>query len=71
MSLLIGELTFGAGTERDDRVKAAVLIGSVVSAALAGAVLRRRNVAHRRLAEREALDRDGDGVPDVYQAGEA
>lgn len=68
VSLLIGELAFGSDTERDDAVKTAVLTGSVISAVLAAAVLRRRNVVHRRLAEREAIDRDGDGVPDVYQA---
>ena len=32
VSLLIGDLAFGAGSTADDRVKAAVLLGSVISA---------------------------------------
>ncbi|MGC4772795.1 Na+/H+ antiporter NhaA [Micromonospora sp. DT44] len=67
VSLLIGDLAFGAGSTADERVKAAVLTGSVISAALAAAVLARRNAAYRRVAEKERLDADGDGVPDVYQ----
>ncbi|SBT42457.1 Na+/H+ antiporter NhaA [Micromonospora narathiwatensis] len=67
VSLLIGELAFGAGSPEDDRVKAAVLLGSMVSAALASGVLLRRNRVYRRITERESRDSDGDGVPDVYQ----
>ncbi|MGC4813750.1 Na+/H+ antiporter NhaA [Micromonospora sp. DT228] len=67
VSLLIGDLAFGTGGTADDRVKVAVLLGSVVSAGLATMVLRRRNAAYRRVARRERLDADGDGVPDVYQ----
>ncbi|WP_433124019.1 Na+/H+ antiporter NhaA [Micromonospora sp. CA-240977] len=67
VSLLIGDLAFGAGSTADDRVKVAVLLGSVVSAGLAATVLRRRNAVYRRVAQRERLDADGDGVPDVYQ----
>ncbi|MEU1589861.1 Na+/H+ antiporter NhaA [Micromonospora sp. NPDC005710] len=71
VSLLIGDLAFGAGSIADDRVKAAVLLGSLISAGLAATVLARRNVAYRRVAERERLDADGDGVPDVYQHPDA
>ncbi|MEU4473371.1 Na+/H+ antiporter NhaA [Micromonospora sp. NPDC023888] len=67
VSLLIGDLAFGTGSTADDRVKVAVLLGSVLSAGLAATVLRRRNAAYRRVAQRERLDADGDGVPDVYQ----
>ncbi|RLP87778.1 MULTISPECIES: Na+/H+ antiporter NhaA [unclassified Micromonospora] len=67
VSLLIGDLAFGAGSTADDRVKTAVLTGSVISAGLAATVLVRRNGVYRRVAERERLDADGDGVPDVYQ----
>ncbi|MFG1866447.1 Na+/H+ antiporter NhaA [Micromonospora arborensis] len=67
VSLLIGDLAFGTGSTADDRVKVAVLLGSVLSAGLAAAVLVRRNTAYRQVAERERLDADGDGVPDVYQ----
>ncbi|RAN98213.1 Na(+)/H(+) antiporter NhaA [Micromonospora noduli] len=71
VSLLIGDLAFGAGSTADDRVKAAVLLGSVISAGLAATVLSRRNTTYRRVAEKERLDADGDGVPDVYQHPDA
>ena len=50
VSLLIGELAFGAGTERDDHVKVAVLLGSLLAAVLAAVILRLRNTVYKRLA---------------------
>ena len=67
VSLLVGELAFGAGSERDDHVKVAVLLGSLTSALLASAVLVTRNRVYRRLHEEESRDDDHDGIPDVYQ----
>jgi NhaA family Na+:H+ antiporter len=67
VSLLVGELAFGAGTEQDEHVKLGVLVGSLVSALLASIVLRRRNRTYRRLAVLESTDADGDGVPDAFQ----
>jgi Na+:H+ antiporter, NhaA family len=67
VSLLIGELAFGAGSERDEHVKVGVLLGTVLAALLATVVLRLRNRRYRRIAEAEQLDTDADGVPDVYQ----
>ena len=67
VSLLIGELAFGAGSVRDDHVKVGVLTGSLLSALLAAGVLRLRNRTYRRLYEQESLDTDADGVPDVYE----
>jgi NhaA family Na+:H+ antiporter len=46
VSLLIGELAFGAGSERDDHVKVAVLLGSLLAAGLAALLLRPRNRAY-------------------------
>ncbi|CUR60594.1 Na(+)/H(+) antiporter nhaA 2 [metagenome] len=66
VSLLIGELAFGDGTARDDHVKVGVLVGSLVAVVLAGTLLRTRNRVYRRIEERETLDADGDGIPDVY-----
>ncbi|MCW2501439.1 MAG: Na+/H+ antiporter NhaA [Frankiales bacterium] len=46
VSLLIGELAFGAGSERDGHVKVAVLLGSLLAAGLAALLLRPRNRAY-------------------------
>ena len=67
VSLLIGELAFGAGSERDEHVKIGVLLGSLVSALLATVVLRLRNRHYRRICAEEQVDADADGIPDVYQ----
>ncbi len=67
VSLLIGELAFGGGSERDDHVKVGVLVGSLAATALATVVLRLRNRTYRRICELEERDIDADGVPDVYQ----
>lgn len=67
VSLLIGELAFGVGSERDDHVKVAVLTGSLLSAVLASLVLRSRNRVYRRLCAVEERDSDADGTPDVYE----
>jgi NhaA family Na+:H+ antiporter len=66
VSLLIGELAFGPESARDDHVKVGVLAGSVLSAFLAGVLLRLRNRTYRRLCADEERDDDADGVPDVY-----
>jgi NhaA family Na+:H+ antiporter len=68
VSLLIGELAFGTGSERDDHVKVGVLVGSLLAAVLAGVLLRGRNRVYRRICQAEARDADGDGVPDVFAA---
>nr|WP_157509034.1 Na+/H+ antiporter NhaA [Luteipulveratus halotolerans] len=67
VSLLIGELAFGAGSAADDHVKLGVLLGSLCAALLAAVVLRRRNRVYRRIEEYETRDADGDGVPDCYE----
>jgi NhaA family Na+:H+ antiporter len=68
VSLLIGELAFGAGSPREDHVKVAVLAGSLVAALLAAVVLRLRNRVYRRIHAAESVDADRDGIPDVYES---
>ncbi|KAA0100978.1 Na+/H+ antiporter NhaA [Mycolicibacterium sp. P1-18] len=68
VSLLIGELAFGYGTVTGSDVKVGVLVGSLVAGALAAVVLVSRNAAYRRIHERETVDADEDGVPDVYES---
>ncbi|MBM0257345.1 Na+/H+ antiporter NhaA [Micromonospora sp. 4G55] len=67
VSLLIGELAFGLGSERDGHVKVAVLAGSLLAALLATVILRARTRLYRRVHELETVDRDRDGIPDVYE----
>ncbi len=67
VSLLIGELAFGQGSDRDDHVKVGVLVGSLTAALLAAVVLRGRNRVYRRICELEERDDDADGVPDVFE----
>jgi NhaA family Na+:H+ antiporter len=70
VSLLIGELAFGPESAKDDHVKVAVLVGSLLAVLLATVVLRARNRVYRRVCEIEERDSDLDGIPDVYQQGD-
>jgi NhaA family Na+:H+ antiporter len=65
VSLLIGELAFGPGSERDEHVKVGVLAGSLVAAALATIVLRIRNRTYRRLHEAETVEDNDDRITDA------
>ncbi|PRB39707.1 Na+/H+ antiporter NhaA [Arthrobacter sp. MYb23] len=66
VSLLIGELSFGAGSAHNDHAKVAILAGSLISALLAAVVLKARNRRYRQIQADEERDDDGDGVPDVF-----
>lgn len=66
VSLLIGELAYGADSELDDHVKVGVLTGSFIAAMIAAAILRARNRTYRRIHEAEEVDTDNDGTPDRY-----
>ncbi|HET7133570.1 MAG TPA: sodium:proton antiporter, partial [Gammaproteobacteria bacterium] len=48
VSLLIGELAFGAGSVRDEHAKVGVLVGTVAGALLAAVVLGASYVPARR-----------------------
>jgi NhaA family Na+:H+ antiporter len=71
VSLLIGELAFGPGSHQDGNVKVGILLGSVLSALLASAVLRVRNRHYREMRAQEERDVDADGIPDADQAGKS
>ncbi len=66
VSLLIGDLAYGLGSDRDDHVKVGVLLGSLIAAVVAAVILVSRNKAYRLIEQQDAMDADGDGVPDVY-----
>jgi NhaA family Na+:H+ antiporter len=67
VSLLIGELAFGAGSQRDTHAKIGVLLGSLLSALLATLVLRIRHHHYRQLCAEEERDTNADGIPDAYE----
>jgi NhaA family Na+:H+ antiporter len=48
-------------------VNVAVLLGSLIAAALATVVLRARHHVYRRIRESEQVDRDHDDIPDIYR----
>ena len=49
VSLLVGELSFGTGSESDDHVKVGVPAGSLIAALIGGTMLAVRNRHYRRL----------------------
>ncbi|WP_307866414.1 Na+/H+ antiporter NhaA [Leucobacter chromiisoli] len=67
VSLLVAELSFAAGSPEHAYAKVAVLTASVLAALGAALLLGARNRRYRRIRERDAVDADGDGIPDVFQ----
>jgi Na+:H+ antiporter, NhaA family len=66
VSLLIGELAFGPGSERDEFAKVGVLVGSLAAGCLAAMVLRARNRVYRHKCEVEESDPEHRAfVPDL------
>lgn len=66
VSLLISELSFGQGSALDDVGKVGILLGSLIAALLAVALLGTRNRQYKRQLADEKVDADGDGIPDVF-----
>ncbi|WP_433300338.1 Na+/H+ antiporter NhaA [Actinoplanes sp. CA-030573] len=54
VSMLIGELAFGAGSERDQHAKLGVLLGSLLAALLGAGLLRVRDKHYRRVLESDS-----------------
>ncbi|MBG6217320.1 NhaA family Na+:H+ antiporter [Arthrobacter sp. CAN_A6] len=67
VSLLVNDLSFGAGTEHQDNAKVAILTASVTSALLATVILRIRNKYYARINDADTIDTDSDGVPDAFE----
>ncbi|MFI8632845.1 Na+/H+ antiporter NhaA [Microbacterium sp. NPDC077663] len=67
VSLLIAELSFPAGSTEGDDAKIAIMIASIVAAAVASVILVARNRRYRQIAAAEQIDEDADGTPDIYQ----
>jgi NhaA family Na+:H+ antiporter len=65
VSLLIGELAYGANSPRNDHVKVGVLTGSLLAAIIAAKILHARNRTYRLIYQAQERDGDQDGDPDV------
>lgn len=71
VALLISELAYETDPATLESAKVAVLVASVAAALLATGALRARNRHYAAVYESEQADSDGDGIPDVYQSGDA
>lgn len=67
VSLLVAELSFETGSEHTADAKIAILVGSVTAAVLGSIILSRRNKHYKELAQKETVDADADGIPDVFR----
>ncbi|MEO9249229.1 Na+/H+ antiporter NhaA [Citricoccus nitrophenolicus] len=67
VSLLVAELSFGAGDPATEHAKVAIMASSITAAVLASVILTARNRQYRKIQAAESVDADGDGIPDVYQ----
>lgn len=67
VSLLVTELSFPATDPHHDHAKVAILSASGLAAVIASLLLASRNHRYRKIAQADAIDEDGDGIPDVYQ----
>ena len=61
VALLIGELAF-TNPAAAEHIKAAVLVGSLLAAAIAAVATKRRNTIYRSLWEAENRDEDAAGM---------
>lgn len=67
VALLIGDLSFGVGSEERDFAKVGILLASGLATLLASLILVARNRHYLNVWRREQIDDDRDGIPDVYQ----
>lgn len=66
VSLLIAELSFGVESIYNDHAKIAILTASVLAALLGALILGSRNRYYKKIAEKESVDANADGIPDVF-----
>lgn len=66
VSLLVAELSFDPTNAMNEYAKVGVLSASLLAAVLGAALLMPRNRYYRMIAEREQMDENHDGTPDVF-----
>ncbi|MFB0835251.1 Na+/H+ antiporter NhaA [Arthrobacter halodurans] len=67
VSLLVSELSFGLESPHYEHAKVAILAGSLLAAFLGALWLKPRDRRYREIAEREKIDANRDGVPDLFE----
>ncbi|MGJ9401661.1 Na+/H+ antiporter NhaA [Arthrobacter sp. KK5.5] len=67
VSLLVSELSFGLESPHYEHAKVAILVGSLLAAVLGSLWLRPRDKRYRDIAQRERVDANKDGVPDLFE----
>ncbi|MEX3631694.1 Na+/H+ antiporter NhaA [Rothia sp. LK2492] len=66
VSMLVAELSFAAGGAHTEDAKIGIMIGSVTAAICGAVILSMRNKHYKLIAQKEALDENQDGIPDVF-----
>lgn len=66
VSLLIGELSFASDSLFQDDAKIGVLTASVLATIVGACILAPRNKRYKQIHEKETLDENADGIPDVF-----
>ena len=66
VSMLVAELSFAAGEAHTEDAKIGIMIGSVTAAICGAIILSIRNKHYKLIAQKEALDQNQDGIPDVF-----
>jgi len=67
VSLLVAELSFPHGSPHTEDAKIAILFGSILAAIIGSLILSRRNKHYRALADKESVDANDNGIPDVFE----
>lgn len=66
VSMLVAELSFAAGEAHTEDAKIGIMIGSVTAAICGAIILSIRNKHYKLIAQKESLDENQDGIPDVF-----
>lgn len=70
VSLLVNELSYGQDSLFGDMGKVGILSASLLAAIIGSLIVVPRNRYYKRIAAREKVDVDADGIPDVFERPE-
>lgn len=66
VSMLVAELSFETGSPHIEDSKIGIMIGSLTAAVLGAIILSIRNKNYKVIAQKESVDANRDGIPDVF-----